>query len=355
MGQWLLRLFVCGAVAAQVFLASPAAATEWIALHLYQFVELSDLIAIGTIVDSENGVVRVDEIFKGKSDPTIRLVEIVDPFARSEDRKPLINGARELLFLRRQSGSYAPLQILSGRWNITKDDNLEARGAASRSGATVAVFRQKILQLVRLQSDVARQDKAIDAYVTGLRSNDSDIRLWAAHKSASEEIKPSDRLLDELVRHWQTNDEMRGAAANLIIRWRVRRVAPMLARRLQQGDDGERVSAVRALGGAGDRAYLDLVRSTATSDSSEIVRAYAYEGLAHLLGAESIDDLRRGAADLNPRVRGAIASHAYNLHRQMSRDDVRGGLRRLVEQLRDDPDPSVSGSARHVLAIWERP
>jgi hypothetical protein len=104
-----------------------------------------------------------------------------------------------------------------------------------------------------------------------------------------------------------------------------------------------------------DRTYLDLIRSTAISDPSEIVRANAHEGLAHLLGAESIDDLRRGAADMNPQVRGAIASHAYNLHHQMTRDDVRGNLRRLVEQLREDPDPSVSGSARHVLAIWERP
>ena len=351
----MLRLMLCGIVTTQVFLTSHAGATEWIALHLYQYVELSDLIAIGTIVDSENAVVRVDEILKGRTNRAIRLVETVDPFARREDQKPLISGARELLFLRRQSDAYAPLQILAGRWRITDDNHLETQGAVSRSGATVAVLRQKIQQLIRLQSAATRREKAIDAYVTGLRSNDPDIMLWAAQKSASEDTERSDRLLNELVRHWQTNGEMRGAAANLIIRWRAHRFAPMLAERLRRGDYGERVSAVRALGGTGDRAYLDLIRSIASSDSSELVRAFAYEGLAHLLGAESIDDLRRGAADPSPRVRGAIASHSYNLHRRISSDDVRISLRRLVEQLREDPDRLVSGSANHVLARWHRP
>ena len=351
----MLRLLLCGIVTAHVIFAPPVRATEWIALLLYQYVELSDVIAIGTIVDNENAVVRVDEILKGRTDRTIRLVETVDPFARSEAQKPLINGARELLFLRRQSDGYAPLQILGGRWRITDDNHLETGGAVSRSGATVAVFRRKIQQLMRLQSDATRPEKAIDAYVTGIRSNDPDIRIWAAHESASENTRQSDRLLNELVRHWQTHGEMQGAAANLIIRWRARRFAPMLAERLRQGNDGERWVAVRALGGTGDRAYLDLIRSVAASDPSEFVRGFAYEGLTHLLGAESLEDLRRGAADPNPKVRGAIANHSYNLHRRMRSDEVSISLRRLVEQLRDDPDPSASGSAKHVLALWDRP
>ena len=355
MSTQICRLVVFGIVAAHALLPPGARATEWIALHLYQFVEHSDVIAIGTMIDAGTGIVRIDEILKGKTTRTIQLVETHDPFARTEDQKPFINGAREFLFLQRKAAGYAPLQILSGRWRIADQGAVETGGAVGRSGATVDVLRRKIQQLVRLQADAAGRRKAVDAYIAAIRTHDADVRLWAAHKSASGETRQSDRLLDELVRHWHTGGEMQGAAANLIIRWRARRFAPMLAARLREGDAGERVAAVRALGGTGERTYLELLRAVAVADPSQLVRMYAYEGIAHLLGPDALDDLRRGATDGNPRVRGAIAVHAFNLARQIDNDVVRSRLKMLIEQLRDDPDRHVSGNARHVLAMWNRP
>lgn len=73
--------------------------TTYVSLHLYEEVQLSDAIVLGTVTDAERAIVRVDETLKGVTDRSIHLVEYVDGFSRVQDRRPLVAGTQELMFL----------------------------------------------------------------------------------------------------------------------------------------------------------------------------------------------------------------------------------------------------------------
>ena len=83
-------------------------ATDYGALHLYQWVELSDVVVICRIIDAERAVAMVERVIKGHPGGQIRLVKFIDTQAREDQRRPLVRGRRELMFLRAAPGGYAP-------------------------------------------------------------------------------------------------------------------------------------------------------------------------------------------------------------------------------------------------------
>ena len=62
---------------ARSFCAVTAEATTYAAFNLHQRVEFSDVIVLGTVIDSQRGIVRVDEALKGSTEKSIQLVDHV--------------------------------------------------------------------------------------------------------------------------------------------------------------------------------------------------------------------------------------------------------------------------------------
>jgi hypothetical protein len=180
--------------------------------------------------------------------------------------------------------------------------------------------------------------------------------LWAAHTAYQQVLDPPARLVDAYLDLWQTDDgELRGSTANAVIKWKIRRAAPMLAATLREGNEGERVTAARALGGTGDSSFLSLLRATAVSDQSEKVRGSAYEGLTLLLVRESIPDLLIGAKDPNEFVRRSVAIHAFNMGRTNTDLELRADVRRLLLLLAEDPAPGVKETVGSLLKQFDNP
>src|SRR5262245_49294403 len=114
---WRCRL-ITGAAAAMLTCA-PVRATEYIGLPLGEMVDLSDAVVIVRVTDAERDLVRVERALKGATPRTIHLIEHIDRFfSRPPDQKPLVNGATELIFLRKKGEDYAPLQSEFTRWPI---------------------------------------------------------------------------------------------------------------------------------------------------------------------------------------------------------------------------------------------
>ena len=125
-----------------------------------------------------------------------------------------------------------------------------------------------------------RATRGINAFVEGLDSADADIRTWAAFEAYQAVDKPSNRLIDAYLRRWPDPD-VRGNTAAAIMKWRVKRAAPMLARRLREGGGDERAPAVRGLGGTGDTDYVAAVRAAFADESRfvQVVRIHRHQSL----------------------------------------------------------------------------
>lgn len=323
----------------------PADATEYIRLHLYQQVKAPDVIVIATVTDARTATVRVDRVLKGETPRSIRLIHYIDSFLRPADRRELVNGARELMFLNREGEFYAPLQTQHGRFSVDNGQPVTDHRLDPQK------YHKTIARLVRLQARAERgRNRAIDAYVDALRDADPHVRLWAAAEAPEHVDNPPTRLVDAYLTLWETDDaELRSRAANGVIEWKVAHVAPIFAAALRDGSEEKRSLAARALGGAGDVAFVPQLRTAATSDASPQVRAAGYEGLAYLLEGEAMPDLLAGAKDKSARVRNAVAYHAFNLTRRIQDRDLTAGVQRLLGMLALDPDATVRKSVRYLL------
>jgi len=350
-----LHWSTCLVVTLLLLWSSAAETTEYIALHLHQEVEFSEAIVLATVTDVANATVRVEQTLKGSTPRSIHIVDYIDGFMRPADQRPLVRGTRELMFLKATEGGYAPLQTQFGRWLI-HGGSVEAPGQIAQLG--LPDFRKTILWLVDLQSRAAGGgSRAIDAYVQGLDAADPHVRLWAAHSAYRQVDQPLPRLVDAYLKLWSTHDsEMRGSAANAVIKWKIRRAAPMLATTLREATAwGDRATAARALGGTGDLSFLPLLRTTATSDESDKVRGWAYEGLTELLGRESIPDLEKGSKDRSEFVRRSVAIHAFNMANHSREADLRADVRRLLLLLAEDTDRSVKQTVQSFLKQLANP
>lgn len=322
-----------------------AGATDYVALHLYQSVQNSDLVAVVTVVDAERAVVRVDETLKGTAPSPIQLVDYIDGFLIPAQRLLLTNGNQELMFLERRGDAFAPLQRECGRWPMRVE----------REKRFVAEHRKAIIQLVDLQARAARTGKdSINAYVDGLQARNPHVRLWAAHSAYAQVEKPTARLVDAYLELWTTgNGELVGSTANAVIKWRVQRAAPMLAASLQAGSEKEQAVAARALGGAGDRAFLPHLIAAAVTNSSERVRASAYEGLTYLLAGKSIPYLRDAEGSNN--LRRHIAIHAFNMANRSADAELRANVRRFLQMLAENPARDLHNTAASLLSRLDSP
>ena len=336
-----------------LFATITARGNDYPALHLYQWVEKSDVIVVGRIIDAERAIAMVERVLKGHPGGQIRLVQFIDPHAGNDQRRPLVRGNRELMFLRPAPGGYAPLQTQGGRWPIGRDGRFENRNDSRTLNDTINTVRR----IHDLQREIGRgPDTADRAYTTALRSSDPDVRLWALQRVPHAVQQPSSQLLDAYLPLWRSDDaEAWGSIANAVIYWRLGSAAQWLHETLITSDDyRQRAVAARALGGAGDRAYVSALRRSAASDASPHVRASAYGGLTHLLGPESLPDLKTGATDADEVVRSHVAVHAANMARRADNADVSSAVTALLESLQADPSPHVSSQARSMLSYVKR-
>ena len=181
-----------------------------------------------------------------------------------------------------------------------------------------------IQRLVALQAQAARGDAEADAaYVAALKNSDIELQMWALVKAKDRIKMPSPALADALLASWPTAKEVgpvlgswnaAGLVANTVVTWRLQRAAPFFAKILTTSGSGdERAWAAMALGGAGDRAYLPVLRRVAAEDAHAQARALAYNGIMHLLGPDSLGDLRLGAKDSDEQVRARAVVDSYNL------------------------------------------
>ena len=343
------RIAAVGALLVVVLFGARIDATTYASLHLYQQVDLSDVIVVATVVDPTAAALRVDEVLKGRPEASIRLVDHIDLFARSSDRRLLVPGSRELLFLKNRGDAYAPLQSEYSRWPVLKG-LVEAPAQVRRLG--LPDYRRTITTLVHLQS-IAREslDSATGTLVTALKSPDPHVRLWAAHTAYPRFIQPPAAIADAYLSLWGSGDpELRASVASAVIQWRLRRAAPMFAAALRDGDVSERASAARGLGGAGDSSFLGQLQTAAASDPSDVVRAGAVEGLSHLLGAGAMAELWKGANDRSPLVRRSAGTYAVRLARTESAPELRAQVRDLLELLSRDRERTVRQTARFLLS-----
>ena len=334
-----------GALLVLVLFGGRVDATSYAALHLYQQVDLSEVIVVATVVDPTIATLRVDEVLKGRPEASIRLVDHIDIFARSSDRRPLVPGAQELLFLKKRGNAYAPLQTEYSRWPVRKGQ-AEAPSQVRRLG--LPDHRRTISTLVRLQATARGSlDSPTEAFVTALESDDPHVRLWGAHTAHQHFTQPPAPIADAYLALWSSGDpELRGSVASAVIRWRLRRAAPMLATALRDGDVAERASAARGLGGAGDSSFVGQLQTAAASDPSDIVRVSALEGLSHLLRGAAIVELRKGANDRSPLVRRSAGAYAVGLARTEADPELHAQVRDLLELLSRDPDRAVRQAVR---------
>ena len=227
-----------------------------------------------------------------------------------------------------------------------------------------------IQRLVALEARAARGGGEADAaYVAALEDSDVELQMWALW-NATDQIKvPSPALADAVLASWPTANEVgpvlgswnaAGLVANMVVTWRLQRAAPFFAKILTTSASGdERAWAAMALGGAGDRAYLPVLRRVAAEDAHAPARALAYNGIMYVLGPDSLGDLRLGAKDSDEQVRARAVSDAYNLlefgHPEPRWPPPSNALvaevRAFLTEMQRDPARSVSDSAKSVLAM----
>ncbi len=333
--RWIVpSISACMLIGAPAFLSADCVQVE---PPLHAIVKYADAIVVGTVVNVSSATVHVDQRIKGTVPRSIHLVEHFDNF---ECRRPLVlvQGSRELMFLKREAEGYAQVDPDFGRWSF-------------RNGRMVRVlnppdYRKSIARLLRLDARVERGgDAVISAYIDGLRDSDPLVKQWAAQEAAEHVDTPPQRLVDAYLTLWDTNDrQLRARVATSVLTWKLASFTPTLARALTLGTDAERDAVAGVLGGRWDLEFLSLLRTAATSDPSEQVRGEAYEALMYLLGDACVPDLLVGAKDSSPRVRLAVARDAC--HAARVDEDFRPKIQPLLAMLADDPDPNVQRTAR---------
>jgi hypothetical protein len=282
----------------------------------------------------------------------------------------LVLNALELLFLRKQDETYAPVQDQYGRLAVQGDRLMDSSAAEPPSlSQTLA----SIERLVAFQARVAGSDAEADAaYVAALKNSDPALRMWALC-TAKDRIKvPSPALADALIASWPTAKEVgpvlgwwnaTGLVANTMVTWRLQRAAPFFARILTSSPSGdERAWVGMALGGSGDRAYLPVLRRVAADDAYAQARALAYNGIMYMLGPDSLGDLRLGAKDTDAQVRVRAVVDAYNLlefgppEPRWSPPSIAliADVRAFLTEMQRDPARSVSDNAKSMLAMMPR-
>jgi hypothetical protein len=331
---------------------------------------LADTIVLGRVVDPTRALVSVERVLKGQPAKQITLVSYVDNFAIPAQRKPLVLNAVELLFLRERGGSYAPVQDQYGRLSVEGHRLVDSFSAEPRSlSQTLA----SIERLVALQAQAARSVVEADAaYVVALKAPDVELKMWALWKAKDRIKVPSPALADALLASWPTAREVgpvlgswnaAGLVANAVVTWRLQRAAPFFAEILTTSASGdERAWAAMALGGSGDRTYLPVLRRVAAGDAHAQARALAYNGIMHVLGPDSLGDLRLGAKDPDEHVRARVVVDAYNMlefgHPEPRWPPPSNALiaqvRAFLTEMQGDPAHLVSDNAKSMLAMMGR-
>jgi HEAT repeat protein len=319
---------------------------------------MSDLIVVGRVVDPTRALVRVERVVKGKAPREITLTAYIDGFVAATDQRPLVQDARELMFLQDKGLSYAPLQTQYGRFAVTGNRLVLS---PTEQGPQLSAVIASIDRLIALQTRAARSVPEADrAYIEALQSADPDVRSWAFDTADQRITSPSPALTTAFLARWPTDAF---DVANAIVTWQIRSAAPMVARRLSSSNDStERAAAAVALGGTGDTAYLPLLRRVASADADPGVRAEAYSGIALMIGPDSLPDLRVGAKDSHEKVRAQIVVEAYNVL-ELGAEDRRfppassaliDEVVALLGAMQNDPAPLVSRNAKPVLATIDR-
>ena len=287
--------------------ATPVHATEYTALSLHQSVEASDVVVLARVVDPQRAAVQVDRVLKGDTANRITLTGYIDGFLAREQQKPLVQDARELMFLTKRESRYAPLQTQYGRWTVV-GRRVEALQGTRNLAETLA----SIQRLVAVQARAARGGRdADDAYLAGMRHRDPNVREWALDTVYHRIKVPSTALPDALLAYWPAEV---GIVANAMVEWRLHRAAPLFARTLTSSSDGDqRAYAAMALGGTGDETYLPLLRRVASTDPYPVARSLALSGIVEMIGPAAFDDLRAGARDADTKVRAQAVVDSYNM------------------------------------------
>jgi HEAT repeats len=353
-----------------LLVVAPATATEYFDLGMHGRVQVSDIVVLARVVDPVLALMNVERVLKGEAPKQIRLVAYVDGFAVPAQRKPLIAGARELLFLTKKGDAYAPVQDQNGRMAVNGDRLIDSFRAEPRSlPQTVA----SIQRLVSLQARAARGDAEADAaYVAALKNSDSELQMWALWKAKDHIKVPSPALADALLASWPTVKEVgpvlgawnaAGLVANAVVTWRLQRAAPFFAKILTTSGSGdERAWAAMALGGSGDRAYLPVLRRVAAEDAHGQARELAYNGIMYMLGPDSLGDLRLEAKDSDDKVRARAVVDSYNLL-EFGNPEPRwpppsnaliAEVRTFLTEMQRDPARLVSDNAKSMLAMIAR-
>lgn len=353
-----------------VVAAAPAEATSYVRMGLHERVQSSDTIVLARVVDPARALVNVERVLKGQPAKQVTLSSYVDKFAIPAQRKALVLNAVELLFLRKQGETYAPVQDQYGRLAVQGDRLIDSFSAEPLSlSQTLA----SIERLVAFQARAAGSDAEADAaYVAALKNSDIELRMWALWKAKDRIKVPSPALADALLASWPTAKEVgsvlgswnaAGLVANTVVAWRLQQAAPLFAKILTTSASGdERAWAAMALGGSGDRAYLPVLRRVATEDAHAQARALAYNGIMNMLGPDSLGDLRLGAKDTDAQVRVRAVVDAYNLlefgHPEPRWPRPSNALidevRAFLTEMQRDPARVVSGNAKSMLAMIAR-
>ena len=361
------RLLLCGLL---LLSAVPARATEYVDMGLHGRVQASDVVVMARVVDPALALVNVERVLKGDALKQITLVGYVDGFAIPAQRKLLVGGAGELMFLVKKGDAYAPVQNQYGRMAVNGDELVDSFRAQPRSlSQTLA----SIQRLVALQARSARSDAEADhAYVAALKSSDIESQMWALWKAKDRIKVPSAALSDALLDSWPTAKEVgpvlgswnaAGLVANTVVAWRLQRAAPFFAKILTTSASGdERAWAAMALGGSGDRTYLPVLRRVAAEDAYAQARALAYNGIMYVLGPESLGDLRLGAKDSDEQVRARAVVDAYNMlefrHPEPRwpppSNPLIAEVRAFLTEMQRDPARLVSDNAKSMLAMIAR-
>lgn len=338
-------------------------------MGLHGRVQASDIVVMARVVDPALALVSVERVLKGDAPKQITLVGYVDGFAIPAQRKLLVRGARELMFLVKKGDAYAPVQDQYGRMAVNGDELVDSFRAQPRSlSQTLA----SIQRLVALQARAARSDAEADAaYVVALKSSDIESQMWALWKAKDRIKVPSAALADALLDAWPTKEvgpvlgswNAAGLVANTVVAWRLQRAAPFFAKILTTSASGdERAWAAMALGGSGDRTYLPVLRRVAAGDAHAQARALAYNGIMYVLGPESLRDLRLGAKDSDEQVRAQAVVDAYNML-EFGHPEPRwppplnaliAEVRAFLTEMQRDPARLVSDNAKSMLAMIAR-
>jgi len=362
----LRRVLLCTLLLLTARLAN---ATEYARLDLHARVQASDIVVVARVVDPATALVSVEWALKGDAPKQITLVAYIDGFAVSTQQRPLVANARELMFLTKRGDAYAPVQDQYGRMAVNGDQLVDSFRVEPRSlSQTIA----SIHRLVTLQTRAARSESEADqAYVAAFASLDAELHKWALQTSFQRMKTPSPALADALLAHWKrdtgavpdTWPHDAGLVANAVVRWRLRRAAPLFAETLKtSGDRERRAFAAMALGGTGDRTYVPQLREVAAKDPDAHARALAYMGIRYMLGPDSLGDLRLGAKDADAVVRAHVVVDAYNLL-EFEQPEPRWPppsqaliveVRAFLTEMQRDPVRMVSDNAKSMLAMIAR-